>query len=281
MKKFFITYGDEKFLKARDKIVSQAYETHQFDYVIAYGRENLSEELLKSEIISIPKGGGLWSWKPDIIWQTMKRAQDGDIIVYCDSGCTIQPCKEWEWYWRKLDLYELVSQLNYNRTDKWTRKEILDFFSSNGKWWHLCYQNLATIVTLKVSDTTKSIIAEWRDIMLNHSDLAMDVDSECLNKQHKSFIVNRHDQAIYSALIYKYINKSSALPKIYITWERIEDLHPFRKQAMRATRLRKGEDENGKSRIKKMCKKIVKEYILYPFVFSAKQKYFLWRNKHI
>ncbi len=279
MAKYFITYGDEKFKSARDKIVSQAIAIKLFDKVIAYGREDLSKELLNSEIINIPRGGGLWSWKPDIIWQTMKSAQDGDIIIYCDSGCTVQPSREWQWYWDKLEKYDIIAQRIYNRTEKWTRKELLDYFSGNGNYWTKCYQYQATI-SLKVTDFTRNFITEWLEIMLQHPVFAMDVTDEERPMQHKELIANRHDQAVYSALIYKYLRNSKTESKIYTTWERIEDLHPFRKQAIRATRLRQGEEEAEKGRIIKIFKRLIKEYILYPLVYTP-QQYFYWQINNV
>lgn len=279
MAKYFITYGDEKFKNARNKIVSQALAAKQFDKVIAYGRKDLSKKLLNSEIINVPRGGGLWSWKPDVILKTMETAKNGDIIIYCDSGCTVQPSREWQWYWDKLEKYDIIAQRMYNRTEKWTRKELLDYFSGNGNYWTKCYQYQATI-SLKVTDFTRNFVKEWLDIMLQHPVFAMDVTDEERPMQHKELIANRHDQAIYSALIYKYLKNGKTKSKIYTTWERIEDLHPFRKQAIRATRLRQGEEESEKERKIKIIKRLIKEYVLYPLVYTPQQYYF-WKINNV
>ena len=268
--KWFITYGDNKFKEAKERILRQAKDTGEFDKIVAYGKENVSIELRQSEIFKIPRGGGLWSWKPDVIWTTMKNAKDGDIIVYCDSGCTLQKSKEWKWYWKKLENYNIIAQRIIQRTDHWTRKEILEMFKENGKHWSYCYQFQATIVLL-VGDFTRMFIKEWRDLMLHHSLLAMDVTPQERYIQHPTFKENRHDQAIYSALIYKYLRKLEYRDKIYPCWERIEDCSILYRQAVRATRLRYGECESRKKKLKSVYKRIIKHYLLIPLIYVPLQ----------
>ena len=274
MKHIFITYGDDGYELAKSKICEEAKATGEFDEIIAYGRVDLSDELLKSDVINIKRGGGLWSWKPDVIWKTMQRAADGDIIVYCDSGCTIQNSKEWNFYWNKLGSYDIIAQRIPMRTDKWTRKEVLEEFKGNKKGWNNCYQYEATTVFLRVSAFTRSFISEWRKYLIMRPDLVMDVTPEEKSKQHATFIENRHDQSIYSALIYKYCNSLENKNKIYTCWERIEDCNIIFKQAVRATRLRLGENEPRKKWLKRVYKRFVKHRILIPFIFAPRQWWF-------
>lgn len=270
MKYIFITYGDNGYKAAKDKICEEAKATGLFDDIIAYGRDNLSKELLKSEVINIKRGGGLWSWKPDVIWTTIQRAADGDIIVYCDSGCTLQESKEWAFYWNKLNCYEMIAQRIPMRTDKWTRQEVIEEFKDNKSGWDKCYQYEATTVLLRVSFFTRRFISEWRNYMITRPEMVMDVTPAGKYKQHTSFIENRHDQAVYSALIYKYLNSSDRI-KIYTCWERIEDCSLLYRQAIRATRLRMGETEPLSSIIIGVIKRLIKHSVLLPFFFVPLQ----------
>lgn len=275
MKHIFITYGDCGYEDAKARICEEAKATGEFDEIISYGRDDLSEVLLQSDIINIKRGGGLWSWKPDIILTTMEKFQDGDAIVYCDAGCSLYPSKEWKEYWKKLEHHDIIAQRIYQRTDHWTRKEILDFFKENGKKWPQCFQYQATPV-FKNTFFSRMFVQEWRDLMVRHPEFAMDVAEDERSLQHKGFIENRHDQAIYSALIYKYLADTKTNNKIYTQWEHIEDYDPFRKQAIRATRMRQGQREPLKLLIKRCIKRIIKDYILCPFVYLPRQ---MWYSK--
>lgn len=275
MKHIFLTYGDAGYEAAKNKIIQEASKTGEFQETYSFGREDLSEELLASEIIKEKRGGGLWSWKPDVILSTMERSHDGDIIVYCDAGCSLYPSNEWKRYWRKLEQYDIIAQRIYQRTDHWTRKEIIDYFNDNGTSWLSLCQFQATIIII-ISDFTRQFVREWRDLMIEHPEFAMDVPQEQRSEQLPCFIENRHDQAIYSALIYKYLNNPVTRGKIFTQWEHIEDLDPFCKQAIRATRLRQGEEESVSHKKKAILKRLIKDYCFKPFYYTPLQ---WWHNR--
>ena len=132
------------------------------------GRSDLSSDLLAVKVINRKRGGGLWSWKPDIILSTMESHEDGDIIVYCDAGCTIYPSPEWKKMWRKLEAHDIIAQRIFQRTENWTRKEIIDYFQSNGTSWLKCFQYQATVIVVVVSDFTRKFIREWRNLMIEY-----------------------------------------------------------------------------------------------------------------
>lgn len=270
MKHIFITYGDSAFEVAKAKISAQAEATGEFNVICSKGRESLSKELLSSEIINIKRGGGLWSWKPDIILSVMDKADFGDIIVYCDAGCTLYSSSEWKRYWKKLENHDIIAMRIFQRSQTWTRREIINYFADTNSKWLYCYQYQATII-LKVSKFSKQFVKEWRDLMIAHPEFAMDVPRDQLKDQLPGFKENRHDQSIYSALIYKYLNNPLTKEKIYTQWEHIEDYDPIFKQAIRATRLRQGQNETRKNRIIAGCKRLVKDYVLKPFYYSPLQ----------
>ena len=45
MKKYFITYGDEKFTKAKERILFEASNVSWFDSVQSYGPRDISQSL--------------------------------------------------------------------------------------------------------------------------------------------------------------------------------------------------------------------------------------------
>ena len=275
MKKYIITYGDEKCKSARMRFVQNALNLNIFDEVIGYSENDISSELQRSSIIKEKRGGGLWSWKPDIILTTLNNMEDGDYLVYCDAGCTVYNAKEWNLYWNHLESHDIIAQRIYQRTDRWTRKNILEYFNlSNAKYWTKCYQYQATII-LKATPFTRMFIREWRTLMIQHPEMVKDVTPE--EKKHESSKLkeNRHDQAIYSSLIYKYLNNEKTSKLIYTQWEHLEDYDLFHRQAIRATRLRNGEKEKLSKLITGIVKKMIKDYFLKPFFFHPLQTYYI------
>lgn len=273
MKHIFITYGDTGYEAAKTKIIQEASNTGEFDEIYAYGREDLSSELLASEVIRVKRGGGLWSWKPDVILSTMERHKKGDAIVYCDAGCSLYPSKEWRIIWKRLETHDIIAQRIYKRTSEWTRREIVDYFSSNCNGWLSSYQYSATIIII-ISDFTLQFIREWRNLMIAHPEFVMDVPEDKIPEQLPGFKENRHDQAIYSALLYKYLSIPEVKGKIYTQWEHIEDLDPLFRQAIRATRLRQGERESKKHKMVAIFKRLIKDYCFKPFYYAPLQWWF-------
>lgn len=273
MKHIFITYGNEGFAATKERIVREAISTGEFDEVYAYGPENLSKELLESDVFKIHRGGGLWSWKPEIILSTLCSHEEGDMVVYCDAGCSLYPSSEWRRYWKHLSTCDIIAQRLIQRSDRWTRKELIAYFSDMGDRWLKDYQYLSGAIFFKNTPFSRSFVREWRDIMINHPEYAADVPEEERYKQHPTFIESRHDQSVFSCLIYKYLSDPSTRNKLYTLWEHIEDNDIFRKQAIRATRLRNGEPEPSKMKILGVRRRLEKDLVLKPFYYD----YLHWR----
>lgn len=277
MKKVLITYGDKKFEMSKNRFIQNAHAINIFDEIIAYSDKDLSEELKQSEIINEKRGGGLWSWKPDVILTTLNKVEDGDILVYCDSGCTVYPCNEWNHIWKSLENHDIIAQRIYQRTDKWTRKSIIEYFAqTNSKNWTKCYQHMATAIILKATPFTRAFVSEWKDMMISHPEMVKDVTIEEKVNEAECFIENRHDQAFYSALTYKYLNNPTYKNKILTKWEHIEDYDIICPQAIRATRLRNGESkEPPRTKAKAILKRLVKDYIFRPFFYAPLQMFYM------
>lgn len=277
MKKVLITYGDKKFEMSKNRFIQNAHAINIFDEIIAYSDKDLSEELKQSEIINEKRGGGLWSWKPDVILTTLNKMEDGDILVYCDSGCTVYPCNEWNHIWKSLENHDIIAQRIYQQTDKWTRKSIIEYFAqTNSKNWTKCYQHMATAIILKATPFTRAFVSEWKDMMISHPEMVKDVTIEEKVNEAECFIENRHDQAFYSALTYKYLNNPTYKNKILTKWEHIEDYDIICPQAIRATRLRNGESkEPPRTKAKAILKRLVKDYIFRPFFYAPLQMFYM------
>lgn len=277
MRKIFITYGTEDYAEQVHRICSEAHATGRFDVVRSFSPADLSAKAASSELMSIKRGGGLWLWKPDVIATAMSSLSNGDILVYCDGGCSVYECQEWDFLFNVLNNYHVVAQKIYQPTYEWTRREVVDYYEkTNGKNWSYSFQFCATTIIIKISQFTRKFIQEWRDMMISHPKFVLDVTAGEISDQYKGFRENRHDQTVYNALIYRYLN-SEEKDNIYQMWERIEDKDVIRKQAIRATRIRPGETLDLKKEKKAIFHRIIKDLIYKPFVIIPKELYF--RNK--
>jgi hypothetical protein len=134
-KKYFITYGNEKYEKDKIRLKNEAYESNFFDSIELYGPDDLSNEFkIKNEnILKEDRGGGYWIWKFDIILNKLNKINDSDILVYLDAGSTINKLgyKRYNEYIELLENseYGIISFQLSHKEYMWTTKEIFEYFN--------------------------------------------------------------------------------------------------------------------------------------------------------
>ena len=264
----FTTFTSTGYEAARDRILNEIKASGKFDLSYSYNENQLTPELLSSPTFQIKKGLGHYSWKPDIIWQTMNKANEGDIIVYLDAGCSVFPCKEWDKYFGYLTEYDILVFRLHQRNYQWTRNNVFEHFSSIIKFnWRESFQMGANVLIVKKSTYGMSFVSEWRDYMINRLDLCGDVPKNGMLKEDPRLIENRYDQTILTALTYKYLQLGNAKT----VWEHFEGEDPFRPQAFIATRKRNSQSVDRTGSWPNKMRSLTKQYLFYPFVGN-----FIW-----
>ncbi|KAL7425480.1 hypothetical protein ACHAXM_000034, partial [Skeletonema potamos] len=84
----FRTYGDDNYNWTKARIVQEALDTGWFASVKALGPDDLTADFKKKfeDILKLPRGGGYWIWKYDVIEQALESMNEGDFLVYLDAG---------------------------------------------------------------------------------------------------------------------------------------------------------------------------------------------------
>lgn len=269
MNKIFITYGNANYQQSKQRIIKEADSLDIFDKIIAYGPEDLSEQIIKGPLFQYRKGGGYWIWKSYIINKTLQTMNDEDILVYADAGCSLLQSNQWDKYFSDLKKHSMlafkINCLNYQYIKS---KVVNEFKRMNGKKWHYSYQIAATVLFLKKDNFTCNFINEWCNYCTE--DFILDVPSQDIAQENKRFIEHRHDQAILTALIYKYLQTHN----IKVRWNDFEAKRTG--QAIRATRI----SDTGKRSSEKENK--LKNLIRYSLILpmrDIKQQFWTILNK--
>lgn len=257
----FATFTSSGYEAARNRIVKEVTANGRFDKVFTYNETELTSELLASPTFQIKKGLGHYSWKPDIIWQTLNKVNEGDIVVYLDAGCTVYNNKEWDKFFNYMSQYDILAFRLHQRNYNWTRKSVFEHFGGIIKSnWRESFQFGANALIVKKSINGVAFVSEWRDYMINRLDLCGDVPNNEKEREDPRLIENRYDQTILTALIYKY-NQNGCVKTI---WEHFEGSDPFREQAFKASRNRNDKSTDYTIGLSKTLKCIVKQYLFYP-----------------
>lgn len=202
--KVFITYSDEKFNKQRDFAVFMAKHFGKFDKSIGYKPEDIDKEFYEQnkEILSQPKGGGYWLWKPYFIYKTLKNLNDGDYLFYADAGS----------FFLK-DINILIDELEKSHQDvigfelpliesQWTKRELFITMNCDNELYRESNHIMGSFHLIKKSNQSLKFYKEYLELCTNTNNITDILDSSI--QQNKDFLDHRQDQSIFSLLYKKY-----------------------------------------------------------------------------
>lgn len=211
----FITYGNGNFEQARKRIIKEAENTKWFHSIKGYNIDDLSLAFKNKfpkilypqwkDIAANPKyaAAQYYIWKPYIIKQKLSEINEGEYLVYCDAGCTINKNGEKRFY----EYIDLLSKSDFGiisfgggggRPERsWTTKEIFEYFSVDiNSNIATSPSIIATCIIMKKNQHMLTIINKYMD--------ALDEDRNLFTNYYKNqedyFVSHRHDQGILSVI---------------------------------------------------------------------------------
>lgn len=210
----FITYGEGgvRFENAKKRIIEEAKQFNEFISCKGYGYADLTNDFKNKykNILQFKKGAGYWIWKVDIIKQKLNEINDGEYIVYLDTGCTINK----QGKLRFFEYLDLLDNSNYgvidfemmepfNLVKKQCTKQVFDYFKIDVN--NDIVNRGGCVPGALIIKKNKHI-----ELILNEFLKLLDFDpylvTDKYNKinQHSSFWDHRHDQSIFTCLFIKY-----------------------------------------------------------------------------
>jgi len=199
---YVINYADGEVFERNQKYCSwSAKYIGRADKVIEFSSKDIPDSYRKknASIFQYKRGGGLWLWKPYIITKTLHNINDGDWVLYVDSGslfisdinklinCAISNNSE-------IMLFE---QPTLNR--QFCKREVFELL---GIVDHGENQTLGFLL-LKNSDQTRKLMHEWlslceREELISPNKFYPEI------QEFSDFYSHREDQSILSLLRLKH-----------------------------------------------------------------------------
>ena len=204
-KLYLCSFASSNLLITRNRFEFQAKKMNVYDHIYLYDETNLNSKYLNrfSKLFKL-RGFGYFSWKPEIILQTLSKINDGDILQYTDMGCHlnykgINRLKE---YVAKTSVSEnglLVFQDKSQLEYQWTKSSVFHFFSvESDDLITKSNQIIATVFFIKKCSESIKIIEHWSS--LAYSNFELFEDSNCQVSEIKEFKEHRYDQSVFSLL---------------------------------------------------------------------------------
>ena len=241
--KIFVTYGNKKFKKSRERLDKEAQSLNLFDKTIIETDVNIKKdsefkEGLKNDnfkkVFNKKRGGGYWIWKPYIIYKNLKLLKKNDILVYADAGCTIKKnsynnftktFKRLKNGKNKILLNKLKATNDYSISElkekMWCKGDVLKYYNvyNNDKILNSTQFEGGRIFILK-NDKTMKIFRKLWNTAKKYPELFDDSKSKIENKE--DFIEARHDQSNIS-LLCKISDNCTGIDLDFISATRISD----------------------------------------------------------
>jgi hypothetical protein len=221
MSLFFLSFADSRYKRSLARIAKQAQSFNIFEGITVADENCLEDSFrynFKEKLVSGTRGYGYWCWKPQIILQELKKLSDGDMLLYVDAGCHLNPNGRD----RLLEYFEAlrnassgiiafqakkpVKPLIYDGRQlfdypnyMWTKGDLLDYFGVRDDEEILNSQTIgAGIILVKKCDKSIEILKKWMEVY--SYDFRLIDDSPSRSQNPVGFVEHRHDQAIFSIL---------------------------------------------------------------------------------
>jgi hypothetical protein len=206
MPNFLISYSTEAYYQRHSEMNLSA-EKYGIDNIISFYDYDLKSRSFykkNKKILDIPKGAGLWLWKPFFILEGLSKIQDGDCLLYVDSGSLFI-----------ADPSELFKICNTNKSgilafdasplnnSQWTKRDTFINLNADEKRYWECKHIIGTVIGFRKNNFTVEFVKEW---LKNCQDYNTISESENIHGQENlpDFIDHRMDQSILSILIERY-----------------------------------------------------------------------------
>lgn len=196
--------------EAGKRIIQQAKDIGAFDSAYLYNEHDLkNDEDFWSKngrfCEQNSKGYGFYIWKPYIIKHKMDGLKNGDILLYLDAGCEIDPSKpeNMQKLIEKTKNCKIVGAGTGLAEGRWTKKDLLLKLNMYERKYIDTIQYQGGTNMFLVCDETRKLVNEWYELACEHSNIdnthsTSDIQDLMIVENH------RHDQSIFSLLAKKY-----------------------------------------------------------------------------
>lgn len=205
MKIHLVNFATPPFYKAQKKLNKSALRFGA-DKCVSYNKSLLSKtEFYKQHqgILDQDRGAGFWLWKPFIILETLRAAEDGDIIVYSDSGAEIiapldpliDLCRQKE----GILLFNVHTPHGKHTNIKWTKRDCFVLMDADTSLFHSAEQVAGSPQLYQKNPRSIAFLEEWLHYCTDERILT-DIPNRCGLDNYTEFKDHRHDQSVLSLL---------------------------------------------------------------------------------
>jgi hypothetical protein len=197
MKIYLVSYANERFVPDQALLAASALRFGVTD-VRPWSQQMLHRTAFYSEnkaILDLERGAGYWLWKPFIISETLKEMEEGDCLIYSDSGMKV--VADLTPLFRIALERDLVFFSGTGQCRQWTKRDCFYFLNADEPLFHEAQMVDASFLVLAKNSFVNSFMAEWLKSCRDPRILTDEPNTSGL-PDLPGFIEHRHDQSVLS-----------------------------------------------------------------------------------
>lgn len=199
-----VSFANRRYAGSLARLRGEAAALGRFASVHTLDERALGADYLRQHAETIrrhPRGYGLWTWKPHVIARSLDTLPDGDMLLYCDAGCSLNAEGR-----VRLEEYLLLAAghpagvlafVLDGTVGEWTKRHTLAALECDTAGHRRRPMISATCLVLRGGPTARDLVAEWAARM---AELDIVDDSPSPDGEHPEFRAHRHDQSIFTLL---------------------------------------------------------------------------------
>lgn len=212
---YFISFADSRMSAATTRIAEQAEAMNFFHEIHVMNEDGLDKEFRERwKVVMRPgvRGFGYWCWKPYIIRKKLEQLEEGDILLYCDAGCHLNPggAERLEFYVKEtcndfvgIKAFPAFSKHTDVLERRWTKGDVFDYFTCRQRKEITDTPQIASgHIFMRKTALSLRFVQDWEKVWYDNFSLIDDTASKSSNLP--TFLENRHDQSIFSILYKQY-----------------------------------------------------------------------------
>lgn len=228
-----VNYATERFRPYQRLSSQTALRLGGIDRVIQCGPDDLDLEFRQrnAHLLSEPRGGGYWIWKPYLIERELQALDEGDCLVYADAGVfftgSVSPALR---LLRASGDSVMVFENRLGIEREWTKRDAFVELGCDSPRYADTNQIAGGISIWARSSMSLDLVREWLRLVQD-AQLVTDLPGRCGLPDYPGFREHRHDQSIFSLLCKRRGIRPHRLP-----WRPPEEECPNSKYPMFASR---------------------------------------------
>lgn len=204
VKVYLISYANKQFIKNQNRLNKSAMK-YGIKRIISYREEHLKKTKfynIYKYILDKPRGVGYWLWKPFFIYKTMKQLDEGDILIYSDSGAIFID--------NPLPLLKIAKKenillfTNNEPNIKWNKNRCLVKMGCNSEKYFNAPQVSAGFQIYVNNESTRKFVKEWLYYCCMPGLIDDTLSKPREYEEYMEYKEHRHDQSILTNLAIKY-----------------------------------------------------------------------------